>query len=132
MRTIHVVLTTHWDREWVQTLGQYRFGLDGQAVPLEDYLDVRPERADVLRKHLAEGRLVAGPWYVLADQFLEGDEATIRNLLLGIATTRRFGGEPMLHGYVPDSFGSIATLPMILGGFGIKGANLGRGLTRPG
>jgi alpha-mannosidase len=153
MRTIHVVLTTHWDREWVQTLSQYRFRLvrlldlvfdllatdpavifvlDGQAVPLEDYLDVRPERAEILRKFLAEGRLVAGPWYVLADQFLEGDEATIRNLLLGMNTTRRHGGEPMLHGYVPDSFGSIATLPMILKGFGIKGANLGRGLTRPG
>lgn len=151
--SVHVVVTTHWDREWIQPLSQYRqrlvrlmdrlldqlerepglvFTLDGQAVALEDYLEVRPEAEARLRAHLAAGRLVAGPWYVLADQFLEGDEAAIRNLQLGMAVVRRLGGRPMAHGYVPDSFGSIATLPMLLAGFGIAGANLGRGLTTEG
>lgn len=148
MRTIHVILTTHWDREWVQTVEQYRFRLvglidrtiallaaepalcfvlDGQTIVLEDYLAVRPERRGELEALGRAGRLVSGPWYVLADQFLEGDEATVRNLLLGRALAADFGGA-MAEGYNPDSFGSIASMPMILRGFGIGCANLGRGV----
>ena len=122
MKNIHVVLTTHWDREWVQSFEQYRFRLvqlmdivldelakddelrfmcDGQVVMVQDYLDLRPEMADEVHAHLNSGRLVCGPWYVLADQFLEGDEATIRNLLQGRELASRYGGDPMPVGYVP-------------------------------
>ena len=144
----HLVFTTHWDREWVQSFEQYRFRLvnlidrlldilerepeikfvfDGQTIVLEDYLEIRPEQRTRLREYAQAGRIVFGPWYVLADQFLECAEATVRNLQIGFAQSQDFGG-PMLHGYVPDSFGSIATLPLILRGFGIHSANFGRGM----
>jgi hypothetical protein len=145
--TAHVVFTTHWDREWVQSFEQYRFRLvglidrlldildtepamrfvfDGQSIVIEDYLEIRPERRKRLRALAQAGRLVFGPWYVLADQFLECEEATVRNLHIGAKLSRDFGGA-MPHGYVPDSFGSIATLPAILNGFGITSCNFGRG-----
>jgi len=145
---VFITPSTHWDREWVMTFGQYRirlvglidrlleimnkrpdyhFMLDGQAVALEDYLAIKPENRDVIARLLAEGRLTAGPWYVLADQFLQGGEATVRNLLYGMETVRYLGGRPMMVGYVPDSFGSIATMPMILKEAGISYALFGRG-----
>lgn len=143
----HVIFTTHWDREWVQTFEQYRFRLvglidrlmaildrepdirfvfDGQSVVIEDYLEIRPECRAHLQALAQAGRIVFGPWYVLADQFLEGDEATIRNLQLGMRLAGGFGG-PLRHGYIPDSFGSIAVLPAIMSGFGIGSVNFGRG-----
>lgn len=146
-RTVHVIFTTHWDREWIQSFEQYRYRLvrlvdrlldvleretdlvfvcDGQTIMLEDYLELRPENQVRLRSIAQAGRLVLGPWYVLSDQFLEGDEALVRNLLTGYAIATDYGGA-MREGYVPDSFGSIATLPAILNGFGITSANMGRG-----
>ncbi len=142
-----LILTTHWDREWVQSFEQYRFRLvnlvenllailraepdlrfvfDGQTVVLEDYLEVCPQRRGELEALGRAGRLVVGPWYVLADQFLQGPEATVRNLQTGLRLAEAFGGG-MRHGYVPDSFGSLATLPAILNGFSIRSANFGRG-----
>ncbi|MCK6488451.1 MAG: hypothetical protein L6R48_09015 [Planctomycetes bacterium] len=142
---VHVIHTTHWDREWVQSAGEYRvrlvelvddlldraepgpFVLDGQTAAIEDYLALRPERRAEVAAAVAAGRLAIGPWYVLADQFLEGDEAAVRNLLLGTAAAEALGG-CQAHGYVPDSFGSIAMLPALLRGFGIASANCGRGI----
>ena len=91
-RNAHYVPSSHWDREWYQTFQQYRFRLvrlldqvldnlesgalagpftcDGQAIILRDYLEVRPERRESVRALLAGGRLVAGPWFVLPDEFL--------------------------------------------------------------
>ncbi|MFD0670922.1 glycoside hydrolase family 38 C-terminal domain-containing protein [Cohnella sp. GCM10027633] len=147
-RKAFVTPTTHWDREWVMTRGQfqvrwvnlvdrllsiiaehpnYRFLLDGQAIVLEDYLSIRPEKRELVSSLLSEDRLIAGPWYVLADQFLENGESMIRNLLIGMQETRGKGGRPMMLGYVPDSFGSLASLPLILNGFGIRLATFGRG-----
>ncbi|MBP3961780.1 alpha-mannosidase [Paenibacillus lignilyticus] len=147
-KTMFLTPTTHWDREWVMTKGQfqvrlvhlidrllrimddhptYRFLLDGQAIVLEDYLAIKPEQRERIAALMASGRLVTGPWYVLADQFLENGESTIRNLLIGMDLIRQMRGRPMMLGYVPDSFGSIASLPMILNGFGIQYATFGRG-----
>lgn len=148
MKKVFVCPTTHWDREWVMTFGQYRirlvnlidkllgimerhpeyaFYLDGQAAVLDDYLEIKPENRPRLSALLKSGRLTAGPWYVLADQFLQSSEATIRNLIMGTETVRALGGTPENVGYVPDSFGSIASLPMFLSGFGIRRASFGRG-----
>lgn len=145
---VHVVCTTHWDREWylsaerfrfrlVQALDAvlalleahpaYRFTLDGQAIMLEDYLEIRPEREAELRGHLASGRLRAGPWYVQPDEFLVSDEALRRNLDLGMALVRRLGGEPSRVGYLPDAFGHLADLPALLRGRGIDAAIFTRG-----
>ncbi len=145
-----VVPHTHWDREWYLPFEQFRlllgeridgvldtlerdpsftsFTLDGQAIVLEDYLDVRPEHEGRLRALLAAGRLEVGPSYVLPDEILVGGESHVRNLLLGRRVCRRFGVEPSGAGYLPDSFGHPAQLPQILAGFGIRTFLFSRGL----
>ena len=104
------------------------FTLDGQAIVLEDYTDVHPENAGRLRAFLAAGRLEAGPWYVLPDEILVGAESLVRNLLLGRRVCRRFGVEPSVAGYEPDSFGHPAQLPQVLAGFGLRTFLFSRGM----
>jgi alpha-mannosidase len=136
--TIHVVSHTHWDREWYLPAGRFRqrlvalidqvlarsarvgesFLLDGQAVVLDDYLAVRPERRALLETRLREGAVEAGPWYVLADELIPSGVALVRNLLLGRATVRALGAEPPPVLYSPDAFGHPAALPTIAAGFG--------------
>jgi mannosylglycerate hydrolase len=133
-----VIPHTHWDREWYHTAAHFRqrlvplidelldepppqgesFLLDGQAIVLEDYLAVRPERAAALGTLLRDGRLEAGPWYVLADELIPSGEALVRNLLTGRDLVRRLGGEPPPVLYCPDSFGHPAILPELASGFG--------------
>jgi alpha-mannosidase len=145
-----VVPHTHWDREWYLPFEFFRlrlgsvvdgaldtlerdpsftsFTLDGQAIVLEDYLEVRPENAGRLQALLDAGRLEAGPSYVLPDEILVGGESLVRNLLLGRRVCRRFGVEPSGAGYLPDSFGHPAQLPQILAGFGIRTFLFSRGM----
>ncbi|HET7188149.1 MAG TPA: hypothetical protein VFI52_08345, partial [Gemmatimonadaceae bacterium] len=105
LRDLFVVSHTHWDREWYHSAELFRqrlvalvdeliddppasgesFLLDGQAVLLDDYLSVRPERAAELSTLLRDGRIEAGPWYLLADELIPGGEALVRNLLAGRA-----------------------------------------------
>jgi alpha-mannosidase len=149
MRTLHLVSHTHWDREWYLTFQQFRlklvhlidgllelldsepdykhFTLDGQTIVLDDYLFMRPERADALRAHVRSGRILIGPWHILPDEFLVSPEAMIRNLLQGDRTARQFGPK-MMVGYLPDPFGHIGQMPQILRGFGIETAAFRRGL----
>ncbi len=137
---LHIISHTHWDREWYLTFQQFRFRLvamidalldllardpefryfhlDGQTIILEDYLAIRPERAAELHRHIRAGRVLVGPWYVQPDEFLVSGEALIRNLLIGLRQARA-AGQPMLVGYLPDSFGHCAQLPQILRGFGL-------------
>lgn len=144
---VFIVPHTHWDREWYLTFEEYRFflvecldrvfqlleemphfvfTLDGQVIPVLDYLEVRPERRPLLEHYVREGRLKIGPWYVQPDEFLVSAEALIRNLLLGTSVAETFG-DVMRVGYLPDSFGHIAQLPQILKGFGIDTVFLWRG-----
>ncbi|MBI5094700.1 MAG: hypothetical protein HZB26_19970 [Candidatus Hydrogenedentes bacterium] len=140
---------THWDREWYEPFQEYRmwlvelidelmdlmerdpeyrcFHLDGQAVVIEDYLDIRPERKERFVKLLRDGRFVAGPWYDLPDEWLISGESYIRNLMKGMRTCRELGVEPMNYAYTPDQFGHIAALPMIMTGFGLKTGIVWRG-----
>ncbi len=149
MTTLHLISHTHWDREWYRTFQQFRlrlvhlvdgllsemetsqqfrfFMLDGQAIVLEDYLQMRPEREETIRSLVRSGRLIIGPWYILPDEFLVSPEATIRNLLEGEQVCRRFGPK-MRVGYIPDPFGHIGQMPQILRGFGIQTAAFRRGL----
>ena len=144
-----IVPHTHWDREWYQTFQQFRmrlvramdkvlealetdpgfthFMLDGQTIPLEDYLEVRPENAERLEKLTRAGRLQVGPWYLQPDEFLVAGESLIRNLQLGMRISESFGGA-MRVGYAPDLFGHITQLPQILRGFGIDNAVFWRGV----
>jgi alpha-mannosidase len=145
-----VVPHTHWDREWYLPFEFFRlrlgsvvdgvldtlerdasftsFTLDGQALLLEDYVEVRPENAGRLQALLDAGRLEVGPSYVLPDEILVGGESLVRNLLLGRRVCRGFGVEPSGAGYLPDSFGHPAQLPQILAGFAIRTFLFSRGL----
>ena len=145
--TVHVVTHTHWDREWYQPASRFRqrlvrlvdelldepptegesFLLDGQAIVVEDYLDVRPERREALAAALRSGALEAGPWYVLADELIPGGEALVRNLLAGRAALARHGAEPPAVLYSPDAFGHAAALPRLARGFGLPLAIVWRG-----
>lgn len=93
------------------------FLLDGQTVVLEDYLEVRPERASELAAALRGGRLEAGPWFVLADELIPGGEGLVRNLLAGRRTLRALRAESPPVLYCPDSFGHPAALPDLARGF---------------
>ncbi len=133
---------THWDREWYEPFQEYRmwlvelidglldlldsdpdyrcFHLDGQAIVVQDYLDIRPDQKDRLLEHLRNGRILAGPWHVLPDEWLISSESYIRNIMKGMRTCRSLGFEPMDFAYTPDQFGHVAALPMIMTGFGLK------------
>jgi alpha-mannosidase len=143
----HVVTHTHWDREWYLPAERFRqrlvalvdellgdpprgdesFLLDGQAIVIEDYLAVRPDRAEVLGTLLRERRIEAGPWYVLADELIPSGEALVRNLLAGRRVVGRFGAASPPVLYCPDSFGHPAVLPSIAKGFGLPLIILWRG-----
>jgi alpha-mannosidase len=101
--------------------------LDGQTIVLDDYLEVRPEQEERLKKYIRSGRIQIGPWYVQPDEFLVSGESLIRNLQLGLRQAADFGAL-MRVGYVPDCFGHIAQLPQILRGFGIENAVFWRGV----
>ena len=147
LRDVYVVSHTHWDREWYLPAERFRqrlvalidelldeppgfgetFLLDGQAVLLDDYLDVRAERAAELSVLLRDGRLEAGPWYVLADELIPSGEALVRNLLAGRATLQRLRATPPAVLYCPDSFGHPAALPLLAREFGCDTVVLWRG-----
>jgi 2-O-(6-phospho-alpha-D-mannosyl)-D-glycerate hydrolase len=134
-----LVTHTHWDREWYRTFQAFRarlvdtvdrvldliaadegyhFVLDGQAVVLEDYFAIRPERQAELEAACASGRMGIGPWYVQPDMFLPSGEAHVRNLLEGRRVAAKHGPVSRV-GYAPDSFGHPAQVPQILHGFGL-------------
>src|SRR5687768_6355743 len=142
-RTGHYVVSTHWDREWYQSFQGYRFRLvnlldevldtmekqpefryfqmDGQSIPIEDYLEVRPEREAQVRNMAESGRLRIGPWYVLPDEFLVSGESIVRNFQLGLDVAKHYGAVNggSRVGFVCDLFGHISQLPQILRGFSI-------------
>lgn len=146
----HFVLSTHWDREWYESFQYYRhrlvqlldnilagledgrlqgpFQTDGQAIILEDYLEIRPDRRDQLERLAASGKLIIGPWYVLPDEFLVSGESLIRNLQRGRSIARAFGSAPSNAGFVCDLFGHNSQIPQIFAGFGIHGGFIWRGL----
>ena len=148
MLEIHVVSHTHWDREWYLTYEQFRmrlvalvdrlldlldenpeykfFHLDGQTIVLEDYLEIRPEQEDRLRRAISSGRILVGPWYVMPDEFLVSGESLVRNLVRGHQIARTFG-TPMPVGYLPDLFGHVSQMPQIWRHFGLDNTILWRG-----
>ena len=69
------------------------FVLDGQVVLIEDYLEIKPQKSTQIKKLVHQGRLVAGPWYVLPDLFLVSGESIIRNLQIGLKMSKNWGNE---------------------------------------
>jgi mannosylglycerate hydrolase len=148
-RTVSIVPHTHWDREWYSPFQTFRlrlvdllddllpqldadpsyahFMLDGQMAVIDDYLAVRPEAEATLRRLAASGRVSAGPWYILMDEFLVSGETTVRNLQRGLDRAAAFGGA-MNVGYLPDMFGHVAQMPQLLTQFGFEHAVVWRGV----
>jgi mannosylglycerate hydrolase len=147
--TCHIVFQTHWDREWYLPFEVFRhrltqvldrivtglengelkqFVLDGQMAALEDYFEVCEEGIKEKVLHLIEQkRIIIGPWYVLADEFLVSGESLIRNMEVGLKLASEYG-ESQKVGYLPDTFGHVSQMPQLLNGFGIDNAILWRGI----
>lgn len=148
-QTAHIISHTHWDREWylpyerhhirliqlvdtlLDTLEQnpdFRsFFFDGQTIIIEDYLQVRPENRERLTRHIREGRIFIGPWYILQDAYLTSPEANVRNLQLGHQDAEVYG-EVSKIGYFPDTFGLTGQIPQLMQQAGITNAFFGRGV----
>lgn len=148
MKNVHIVPHMHWDREWYFSTEESRiflvnnleeimemlesnpdypyYVLDGQTSILEDYFAVKPENKERVAKLVQEGRLIIGPWYTQTDELVVGGESIVRNLLYGIKDSEQFG-DYMRIGYLPDSFGQSAQMPMILNGFDITYSIFWRG-----
>lgn len=147
--TAHIISHSHWDREWYLPFEKHRFylvklmdalleklendpdyksfHLDGQTIALDDYLEVRPEKFELVKKYIQEKRIIIGPWYILQDAFLTSAEANVRNLVIGINETKKYGPYSKL-GYFPDTFGIYGQAPQMLKQAGIDTAAFGRGV----
>jgi mannosylglycerate hydrolase len=146
--TIIVVPHVHWDREWYFTTEESQllaskdfreildyleahpdypsFTMDGQTSILEEYLATRPDDRRRVSDLVEAGRLKVGPFYTQTDEMLACGEAIVRNLLYGTESARELGAV-MEIGYVPDSFGQSAQMPLILNQFGIRRSVFWRG-----
>lgn len=147
--TVHIISHSHWDREWYLAFEQHRmklvelidqtmellekdssfksFHLDGQTILMDDYLEIKPQNRERLKKHISEGRLSAGPWYILQDEFLTSGEANVRNLLVGRKEATEYGNICPV-GYFPDAFGNAGQMPQLLKQAGMKAVVFGRGV----
>lgn len=146
--TVHIVPSTHWDREWYLPQRRFQFKLvklmdkvldlfergiyqhfllDGQTIMLEDYTEVRSKAFPILRQYVGSKQLAVGPWYVVPDLFLPSGESIVRNLLIGKEISLAYGNRQNI-GYTPDSFGLISQMPQIFSQFGLDGAFFSRGI----
>ncbi|WP_394924182.1 glycoside hydrolase family 38 C-terminal domain-containing protein [uncultured Robinsoniella sp.] len=136
----YVIPHTHWDREWRYPIWKNRvlliefmeelldlldrdpeyhnFLLDGQAVPIDDYLEVCPFDRERVEKYIKQGRISVGPWYTLPDLYPLDGECLVRNLLRGTRAASKHGA-CMKVGYNSFGWGQTAQLPQIYKGFGI-------------
>ncbi|MSU69592.1 MAG: glycoside hydrolase family 38 [Opitutaceae bacterium] len=149
MRTAFYVASTHWDREWYDSFQGYRvrlvslldellatmaadpayqsFVMDGQLIPILDYLEIRPERKEAVQELVRQSRLKLGPWYILPDEWLVSGESLIRNLQAGIAGAMEFGAPASHAGLVADQFGHVGQLPQIFDQLSLPVAFVWRG-----
>lgn len=136
----YLVNHTHWDREWyfttqdaqvlsdqlfTQVLDELEdhpeanFTLDGQMSIIDEYVEIHPEAKERIHKLVERGQLFIGPWYTQTDATVPSAESLLRNLVIGINDARENYGKAMMLGYLPDTFGFNANLPMILNQVGI-------------
>ncbi len=146
--TMHVISGTHWDREWRHTAEQSKlrlvdlmdniiniletkdtykcFCVDGGMIVIEDYLTIRPENKDRIKKLIKDKKMWVVNWYTLPETNTVAPESLIRNLLWGHKMSEEFGGG-MKSGYTATSYGQPSQLPQIYRGFDIDTAIFYRG-----
>jgi hypothetical protein len=145
---IHLVFSSHWDREWYLPFQYFRaklvrvldqvleelesgrlpfYQMDGQFIPVQDYLEIRPGKAGLLRRLIVEGRFIVGPWFTLPDEFLVSGESLVRNLQMGMRRASAWG-QTSRAGWLCDLFGHNSQLPQIFRQLGIDNALLWRGV----
>ncbi len=83
------------------------FHLDGHIALVEDYLEIKPQNTEKIKKLVADGKFRVGPWYVLQDEFLTSGESNVRNLLVGMDIAKK----PVKS--TPTTILSILTLMII-------------------
>jgi len=147
---MHVISNTHWDREWLYDFQETRmllvdfmdkllhildtepryhaYLMDSQSVPIEDYLEVRPEKRGAIEKHVKGDRLLVGPWYTCPEEFCVNGESLVRNLLVGHQVAGAYG-KVMKIGYSPFSYGQTSQMPQVYAGFGIDSILFYHGVT---
>jgi mannosylglycerate hydrolase len=146
---VHIIPSSHLDRVWLKPFEVNRlrfvnmmdhlvgymeqnpeftyFTLDGQVSLIDDYLELRPEATGRLKKLIADGRLLVGPWYTQPNVFMVSGESIIRNLYLGL--TKGAGYGPVMNiCYLPDCFGVNSQLPQLARGFGMDAIYFERGI----
>ena len=146
----YLVNHTHWDREWYFTVNdaqvlsdqlftevldelemhpEANFVLDGQTSIIDEYITIHPEELERIKNLVQRNQLYIGPWYTQTDALIPSSESIIRNLVIGINDAKkRYGGKPMMIGYLPDTFGFNAQMPMLLRQVGIKDFICWRGI----
>ena len=151
IKQIKVVSNTHWDREFRWSFEKTRrrlltmmdvtldildqdpayhsFTLDGHSILVDDYLEMRPERRPLVERLMKSGRLIAGPYYTLAEEFSVSHEPMVRNLLWGRKTVEKYGGKCGTVAYTPSSWGQTGQLPQILADFGLGKMMFYRGIS---
>ncbi|HBM6537745.1 TPA: alpha-mannosidase [Enterococcus faecium] len=148
-KKVYIISHSHWDREWYMAYEQHHmrlieliddllelfevdpsfnsFHLDGQTIILDDYLQVRPEKRQAIQQAINEGKLRIGPFYILQDDFLISSESNVRNMLIGMEESRKWG-TPVMLGYFPDTFGNMGQTSQLMKQAGISAAAFGRGV----
>lgn len=149
MTNVHIVNHTHWDREWYFTSmdalvlsdqlfsdvltelscnPEASFVLDGQLSILDDYLDLYPEKLPEIKALIEAQQLFIGPWFTQSDAFFTSGESVLRNAMIGIFESKKYG-DFMPIGYLPDTFGFNAQIPVILNEAGLENIILWRGVS---
>ncbi|WP_130859468.1 alpha-mannosidase [Gracilibacillus phocaeensis] len=148
-KKVYIISHSHWDREWYIPFERHHmllveliddlleifasdpdfnsFHLDGQTILLDDYLQVRPEKKEALQQAITDGKLHIGPFYILQDDFLISSESNVRNMLIGMEESKKWGS-PVKLGYFPDTFGNMGQAPQMMQKAGLEAAAFGRGV----
>lgn len=146
-KTVIAYLHTHWDREWYREYEVFRirllrvfdnvldlleaqqipcFYFDGQTSALQDYLEIRPEKFNLVKKLIQEKRLFIGPFFTLVDEFLTDKNSFEHNLKMGLDYSRSLGCTDFI-GYLADTFGHSKQVAKVFKEFGIDKCVVWRG-----
>jgi len=151
---IHVFSHTHWDFEWYEVQEGYKlqlvrlmehlldtlekdpefkFHMDGQVMPIIDYLEILEERDTLDNKNsvreaerrisqfVKRGQLHIGPCWTTPETSLISCESLIRNINRGIRFSKKFGVVSNIF-YNADAFQYHSQVPQIIEGTGLKSA----------